>query len=77
MPVITLHVDHLQEILQGIEGAGLSDIVDEEEGIGAEVRRCPKTAILFLASGVGEGEKVGLPVYSAGYGVGVLCIGCG
>lgn len=36
-PVVTFHVDHLQEVLQGIEGGGGGDVIDEEEGVGAEV----------------------------------------
>ena len=37
----------------------------------------PKGAVFFLASGVGEREKVGCAVDGAGDGVGVLCCGSG
>lgn len=71
--ILLLHVDHLGEVLEALEAVLIRDVVDEEEGVGAEVRGCPERPVLFLARGVGEHEEVGLPVDGARYGVRVLC----
>ena len=70
--MVAFHIDHLEEVFQGVEGGGGGDVVDEEKGIGAEVGGGPQTTIFFLTGGVGEGEEVGLAVDGAGDGVGVL-----
>lgn len=73
LPVLALHGDHGEEIVERIERRGGGDVVNEEEGIGAEVGGGPEAAILFLAGGVGEGKVVRMAVNDAGDGVGVLC----
>lgn len=70
--MVTFHVDHLQEIFQGVEGRGRGDVVDEEKGVGAEVGGGPEATIFFLAGGVGEGEEVRVAIDGASYRVGVL-----
>jgi hypothetical protein len=35
--LLFLHFDELGEMGEGVEGGGAGDIVDEEEGVGAEV----------------------------------------
>lgn len=69
---LALLIDHSQEVGKIVEGRGVCDVVDEEEGIGAEVGGGPETTVFFLASGVGEGEVVGAAVYLASDGVGVF-----
>ena len=41
MPMLALHVNHLQEIIQGGERIDISDVVNKQEGIGAQIRGCP------------------------------------
>ena len=71
------HGDEVGEVGEVVEGAGGGDVVDEEEGVGAEVGGRPEAAVFFLPGGVGEGEVVGVPVYRAGYAVGILWMGEG
>lgn len=73
LPVVALAVDHLHEVVEGVEGGGGGDVVDEEEGVRLEVRGGPEAAIFLLPGRVGQGEEVGPPVDGAGRGVGVLC----
>lgn len=47
------HGDEVGEVGEVVEGAGRGDVVDEKEGVGAEVRGGPETAVFFLAGGVG------------------------
>lgn len=75
LPVIALAIDHLHEVVEGVEGGSSRDVVDEEEGVGFEVRGGPEAAVFFLPGRVGEGEEVGMAVYGAGGGVGVLYCG--
>lgn len=56
---VGLHVDQLVEVAQGLEAAGGRDVVDEQEGVGAEVRRRPHAAVLLLAGRVSQREVVG------------------
>ena len=70
--MIAFDVDHLHEVVEGVEGVGSGDVVDEEEGVGFEIGGSPEAAVFFLAGRVGEGEEVGMAVYGAGGGVGVL-----
>jgi hypothetical protein len=42
------------------------NVVDEEEGVGGQVRGGPHAAVFFLAGRVGEEERVGLAVNGAG-----------
>ena len=72
LPMITFHIDHLEEVVEGVKGTRLGDVVDEEEGIGAEIRGGPEPAVFFLPGGIGEGEEVRFAVYIAGDGIGVL-----
>ncbi len=74
--MLTFHVYHLHKVVQSVEGGGSRDVVDEEEGVGFEIRGSPEAAVFFLAGGVGEGEEVGLAVYGACGGVGVLWKRC-
>lgn len=59
-------------MIQGVEGRGIGDVVDEEKGVGFEIARGPESPILFLAGGVGKREMVCQAVYDPSYGVGVL-----
>ena len=70
--VIAFHIYHLHEVIKIVEGGGSRDVVDEKEGVGFEIRGGPEAAVFLLAGRVGEGEEVGLSVYSSGGGVGVL-----
>lgn len=70
--MIAFHIYHLHEVVERLEGGRSRDVVDEEEGIGFEVRSSPEAAVFFLTGGVGEGEEVGLAVYGACGGVGIL-----
>jgi len=63
--VFLLHVDHLHEEVERVERGRLGDVVDEQEGIGLQVRGCPEAAVFLLAGGVGEHEMVRLAVYAA------------
>ena len=74
LTVVGLHVDHIEEVRERVVQRGRGrDVVHQQEGVRAQVRRRPQRAVLFLAGGVGQGEEVGLPVDGAGYGVGVFC----
>lgn len=55
---VGLHVDQLVEVAQGLEAVGRRDVVDEQEGVGAEVRRRPHAAVLLLAGRVRQREVV-------------------
>ena len=48
-----LHGDQVGEVGEVVEGAGRGDVVDEEEGVGAQVGGCPEAAVFFLPRGVG------------------------
>lgn len=72
---VALHLQQRVEVLELRERAGLRDVVDEQEGVGAQVRRGPQAAVFFLAGGVGDGEGVGLAVDGARDGVGVFDCG--
>lgn len=74
MPRIAFYINHLHEVIEIVEGRGGGNVVDEQEGIGFEIRGCPEAAVFFLAGGVGEGEEVGLAVYGASGGVGILWV---
>lgn len=58
LPMIAFHIYHLHEVIKGVEGGGGRDVVDEQKGIGLEIRGSPEAAVFFLASRVGEGEEV-------------------
>ncbi|KAH6606006.1 hypothetical protein Trco_005159 [Trichoderma cornu-damae] len=51
-----LHVDELVKVLEGVERVARGDVVDHEEGVGAQVGGGPHAAILLLAGGVGEAQ---------------------
>ena len=70
--VITFHINHLHKIFKSIQGRGSRDVVDEEEGVRFEIRGGPEAPVFFLTGRIGEGEEVGLTVYGARGGVGVL-----
>lgn len=70
--MLSLDVYHFNIIVQGVEGGGIGEIVDEEEGIGRKVRAGPEGTVFFLTSGVGEGEMVGQSIDGAGDRVGVF-----
>ena len=72
LPEVAFHIYHLHEVVEGLEGGGSRDVVDEEKGVGFEIRGGPEAAVFFLARRVGEGEEVGLAVYGASGGIGVL-----
>lgn len=55
-PPVLLHVDELREVLERVDAVGVGDVVDEQEGIGEEVRGRPEAAVFFLAGGVGQQE---------------------
>ena len=72
LSMLALHIDHGEEVVEGIERRGGGDIVDKKKGIGAEVGGGPETAVFFLAGGIGEREVVRMAVDDTGDGVGVL-----
>jgi hypothetical protein len=69
---LVLHVDHLHEEIERIERVGRGDVVDEQEGVGLQVRGRPEAAVLLLAGCVGEHEVVGHAVDGARHRVRVL-----
>ena len=71
-PVLALDIDHLREVLERLERAGLGDVIDQKESVAFEVRLRPEAAVFFLAGGVCEAERVGRAVDCSGYGVGVF-----
>lgn len=66
------HVDEVVEVLERLEAFAGCDVVDHEEGVGAEVGGRPHATVLLLAGGVGQGEVVDGAVDIAGDGVVVL-----
>jgi hypothetical protein len=70
--VLLLHVDHLHEEVERVERVGRGDVVDEQEGVGLQVRGGPEAAVLLLAGRVGEHEVVGHAVDGARHRVRVL-----
>ena len=70
--MVAFHINHLHKVIEGVQGGGSRDVIDEEESVGFEIRRSPEAAIFFLTGRVGEGEEVGLAIYGACGGVGVL-----
>jgi hypothetical protein len=73
--VLLFHVDHLGKVFEAVEAVLVRDIVDEEEGIGPQVRGGPERAVLLLARRVGEHEEVGLAIDGARHRVRVFCAG--
>jgi hypothetical protein len=71
-PVLALHINHLREVVERLERAGLGDVVDQQESVAFEVRLRPEAAVFFLASSVREAEGVGRAVDRSRYRVGVL-----
>lgn len=53
----------------------IGDVVDEEEGVGAQVGGRPEAAVFFLTGRVGEGEEVGFPIDIASDRIRVLYMG--
>lgn len=60
-----LHVYQVVEVAELVERVGGGDVVDEEEGVGAEVGGGPHAAVFLLARRVGQGEVVGGAVDAA------------
>ena len=60
--MLAFHIDHLQKVVQGRERSMIGDVIDEEEGVRAQVGGRPETAVFFLAGRVGEGEEIGFPI---------------
>jgi hypothetical protein len=54
-PLVGLHIDHVHEVVQRTQTGLAGDIVDEEERIGFQIGRRPKTSIFFLTGSVGDG----------------------
>lgn len=50
--------DEVVEVGELLEGGEGGDVVDEEEGVGSEVRGGPHSAVFFLPCCVGYGEVV-------------------
>ena len=71
-PVFSFDVDHLGEILERLERAGLRDVIDQQERVAFQVRLRPKAAVFLLAGGVCEAEGVGCAVDGSCHGVGVF-----
>lgn len=59
-------------MVEDVERVGIGDVVDEEEGIRAEIGGGPETAVFFLAGRVGEHEVVRVAIHGARYRVRVL-----
>ncbi|SPQ24694.1 397c17b3-1913-4a60-84b2-c04c7b11fdb7 [Thermothielavioides terrestris] len=71
-PRLGFHVDQLVEVVERVERGARRDVVDEQEGVGAQVRRRPHAAVLLLAGRVGQAEVVHHAVDPARHAVAVL-----
>lgn len=69
---VGLHVDEVVEVGELVQRGRAGDVVDEQEGVGVQVRGRPHAAILLLAGGVCDGEVVRLAIDAARHRVGVL-----
>lgn len=69
---VGLHVDEVVEVGELVQRGRAGDVVDEQEGVGVQVRGRPHAAILLLAGGVGDGEMVRLAIDAARHRVRVL-----
>ena len=71
-PVFSFDIDHLGEVVERLEGAGLSDVIDQQECVAFQIRLRPKAAVFFLPGGVCEAEGVGRAINGSCNGVGVF-----
>jgi hypothetical protein len=71
-PILPLYVDHLCEVIERFERAGLGDVIDEEESVAFQIRLRPEAAVLFLSGGVCEAQRVCCAVDRSCNGVGIL-----
>jgi hypothetical protein len=71
-PIFPLHVDHLCEVIERFERAGLGDVIDEEECVAFQIRLRPEAAVFLLTSGVCESKRVCCAVDRSCNGVGIL-----
>jgi len=71
-PVLALHVNHLREVLECLERAGLRDVIDQQESVTFEVRLRPEAAVFLLPSSVREPERICRAVDRSRHRVGVL-----
>ncbi|KAK6075754.1 Candidapepsin-3 [Seiridium cupressi] len=66
------HVNEVIEIAQRVQAVNRSDVVHEEERVGAEVGGCPHAAVFFLAGRVGQREVVGRAIDAPRNAIAVL-----
>lgn len=71
-PVFSFDIDHLGEEVERLEGAGLSDVIDQQECVAFQIRLRPKAAVFFLPGGVCEAEGVCRAINGSCNGVGVF-----
>ena len=82
LSVFSFHLNQLSKEVEVLQGLGVGDVVDEEEGVRGEVRGRPHATVFFLAGSVREEERVGLAVDGAGdrvrvFDCGVVVVGPG
>lgn len=51
-PVFSFDIDHLGEVVEGLERAGLGDVIDQQECVAFQIRLRPKAAVFLLPGGV-------------------------
>jgi hypothetical protein len=51
-PVFSFDVDHLREVLERLERAGLRYVIDQQEGVAFQIRLRPEAAVFLLPGGV-------------------------
>lgn len=70
--LVGLHVDHLHEVLEGLEALRVGDVIDQQESVAAQVAGGPQAAVLLLAGRVRQRQVVRLAVDCARHAVRVL-----
>ena len=70
--MVAFHIDHLQEVVEGVKRGRSGNVVYKEEGVRAEIGCSPQATIFLLAGGIGEREVVRVAVNDSCYRVRVL-----
>ncbi|KAG9527052.1 hypothetical protein KCV07_g242, partial [Aureobasidium melanogenum] len=65
LSVFHFHIDQFGKEVEVLQGLGIGNVVNEEEGVRGQVRGRPHAAIFFLACSIGEEEGVGLAIDGA------------
>lgn len=72
IPRLALQLDQCVKVLERVQRVGRCDVVDQEKGIGMQVRGRPQASVLLLPCRVGEREGVGHAVDCARHRVRVF-----